>query len=351
MHVFVILKCGLKDSFSFLLQIIQNDVVDSVTVFRDTPGLQNSKVTYVQPTFKIGSLFKQGVRLLQILTRKKLCPKIIIGIYELPHGLLALLAGKFLNIPSVVSIIGNPSYSKLRRGIRMKVTMWILKHCDFITVTGSKSKKYLENKGIMPNKIFILPNTIDFAPFNPLNIEKEYDIISLGRISSEKHLEVFIKVIIAIMKEKPNVKAAIGGTGPQMGEIADIIRNEKLESTIDIKGYVPEEELELFFNKGKVFLLTSETEGFPRTIVQAAACGVPIVAANVGDISDIIEHDSNGFLVNDYYDIDDYADKVNRLLEDKVLSEKFSAELNIKVRKSFVTKNATIVWKEIFDKV
>ncbi len=313
--------------------------------------MPDKKTEYVLARFKNVTILKLINRLMQIVKRRHRKPNLIIGIYEIPHGLLAMLAGKILKVPSVVSIIGNPAYTKLRKGLRMKITMWILKNCGYVTITGTNSKKFLVEKGISPEKLFILPNTLDFTAFNSSGIDKEYDIVSLGRLSEEKHVEVIVKLISYLKKTIPNIKAAIGGDGPQIEMIIELVNALDLKENITIMGFVPEEKLAQFFNKGKVFVLTSETEGFPRTIIQAAACGIPVVASNVGDVADIIDHQLNGFLVEDFSNVEEYSQRVLQLLNEKDLYNKFSVNLNRKVRKQFVTENASIVWQEIITKI
>lgn len=352
MQIFLILKCANNDAFSFISQVINNPKIDKVTVFRDTESVINDKVDYITPVFRLGSPLKIVFRLVQILKKRNLKPKIIIGIYEIPHGLLAVLASKILKIPSVVSIIGNPAYIKLRHGFRMKITMSILRNASFITVTGSKSRQFLIDKAIPAEKIFILPNSLDFSFYNKSRVaEKRYDIISLGRISKEKHVEVIVKIVSFLKERIPNIKCAIAGSGPEFENIQSLARQLNLSDNIVFPGYIPIELHQNYFNSGRVFVLTSETEGFPRTIIQAAACEIPVVAANVGDMTDIIEHEQNGFLVNDYRNVEEYSDRIHQLLKDDALYNRFAENLNKKVRERFITENGSKIWDSIIKRV
>jgi glycosyltransferase involved in cell wall biosynthesis len=352
MNIILTLKCGYKDSFYFIQQIASIKTVEKVFVFRDEKSLDADKVQYIVSKNRRLRKINFIIRFFQMVLDTKYKPKIFIGIYEIPHGLLAMLAGKVRKIPSVVSITGNPAYTKLRRGLRLKLTMWILKNCTYITVTGNNSRKYLIQQRIPGEKIFILPNTLDFTLFRKLGLNREYDIISLGRISEEKHIEIIVKIVAELKAKIPNIKAAIGGDGPQKEMIINLVKQLKLDKNIDVCGYItPNEDLTSFFNKGKVFLLTSETEGFPRTIIQAAACGLPVVASNVGDITDVIDHGINGFLVNGYSNVKEFSSRVFQLLNDNELYEQFSITLEKIVRQQFVTENASKVWQNIFDEI
>lgn len=351
MNVFLTLKCGHVDAFSFIRQVLSVDGVDRAVVFRDEKSLASDNVVYIVPGRTWPGPLRFIIRFIQLLSVRDYAPSVIVGIYEMPHGLLAMLSGRIRGIPSVVSVIGNPGYTRLRKGLRLMVTKWILKNTDAVTVTGTASRAHLIRQGIEAGKIFILPNTLDFTPFMSVPEGKVWDLISLGRISTEKHIEVFVRIVAELRKKRPGIRAAIGGVGPAWQEIGELVRQSGLEDSVDLCGFIPDGDLTAFFNKGRVFVLTSETEGFPRTIIQAAACGIPVVSSNVGDIADVIDHEQNGFLVSDYDNILEFSERINRLLEDVELSRRFSDELNKKVREKFNTGKAAQVWQRIFDKI
>lgn len=351
MIVFLTLRCGHNDSAFFIQPFIGQKQVEKVVVFRDSESIRLDKVKYVTNAFPLLGRLNFIIRLFCMLSGRHGKPDVIIGIYEIPHGLISVIAAKLLHKPGIVSIIGNPDYSKLRKGFRMKATMWILRNAHSITVTGNKSKASLVNKDIPPSKIFVLPNTMDFTGFNPSFVEKEYDIVSLGRISYEKRIDLLVKTVFELRKANPGIRAVIGGIGPESDNIKLLIRTLGLEENVRLTGFVPDEELPDFFNKGRVFVLTSETEGFPRTIIQAASCGIPVVASNVGDITDVIDHQVNGILIEQFDNIGEFALQIEFLLKNPSVSEEFAKKLNKKVREKFTANEAAKVWRSILDQI
>lgn len=351
MKVFVILKCGYHDAANFIKQIAKSVYVSDIMVFREESCGSIQKTRYVEGAKTVFRLFNVFFRLIQILKNYRFRPEVIIGIYEIPHGLLAVISGVILGRPSIVSVIGNPGYTKLRKGIRLKITILLLKYATYVTVTGTNSKKLLQKFGIDFTKIFVLPNTMSFEGFENLNIQKEYDIISLGRLSEEKRLDVLINVVERLKIIYPSIKAAIAGAGPERPKIEQLIKMKDLEENIDLVGFVKDIELVEFFNKGRVFVLTSETEGFPRTIVQAAACGTPVVSCVVGDISDILINEKNSLTIDRFDDLDSYVVSINRLLLDTNFANGIAQRLNADVRQKFSVEEAEKVWSEIFSKI
>lgn len=351
MIIFLTLKCGENDSAFFIQQFSKQKDIYQVIVFRDTKSNSLNKVTYVEKASGFLGPINFPLRIWQMWKLRKMNPELIAGIYEIPHGLIAVIFAAIIKKPSVVSIIGNPAYTKLRKGFRMKLTMWILKKASYVTVTGSSSKKFLITQGLPESKIWILPNTMDFSDFTrSTEKEKKYDIISLGRLSEEKRVDQIIRIIAELKKSYPNLKAAIGGTGPEKDKLLQLSNNLGLNDTIDFWGFVPDDKLPGFLESGKVFLLTSETEGFPRTIIQAASCGAAIVASKVGDMTDVIDHEKNGFLVDKWENKESFVKYTKTLLDNPNVVEQFVEKLDAKVRIQFDNEQAMKVWTDIINK-
>lgn len=351
-NVKISLNCKLDSSsaYNFIKPISDLETVSHISVFRDNKAMACDKVHYYTTYKNRSGFWGQITKLFKMIKVIKRDYKLCIGIYEIPHGMLAFLLGKLKRIPVVISIIGNPAYTKVRRGLRKKVTYFMLKRCHAVTVTGVNSKQYLSEEGIEDKRIKVLPNSIDLNRFKILkNIEKEYDVICVSRLSQEKKLDNFIKVIQLIKKKHPNIKAAIAGKGLEKDNLKVLIENMNLKTNISLLGYI--HDVEKLYNKGKVFLLTSQTEGLPRAVLESMACGVPCVASNVGDMEDIIKNNENGYLINNYKDINEYAIKIISLLENKELYEKYKKNAILNVGNLFSYKEAAYTWNKIINEL
>lgn len=346
------LNCKLDSAgaYGFIKPIADINYIEKIDVFRDNNALPCEKVKYHHAINRKNGIVSQVSKLIKMLFVVNKEHKLAIGIYEIPHGLLAYLVGKIKRVPVVISIIGNPAYKKLRKGFRKKITYFMYKRIMAITVTGSKSKQFLIKNGIDSNKIFILPNSIDVNMFRKNDqAKKEFDIISLGRLSTEKELGNLVEIVLKLKQIKPHIKAGIAGKGPEKENILATIKKLDLEENVFLLGYV--DNIVEFYNSGKVFVLTSRTEGLPRSVLEAMSCGVPCVASNVGDMEDIIDDEENGVIVDDYRDLEEYAGKILLLLEQKDKYTKISKAAQIEVKNSFSYEAATKVWKDITQKV
>ncbi|MAJ43835.1 MAG: hypothetical protein CMF96_03695 [Candidatus Marinimicrobia bacterium] len=346
------LNCKLDSvgAFGFIKPISDIKEIDRIDVFRDSEALKCKKVIY-HASFKnqnnfIGHISKLVKMFITLNKRYEL----FIGIYEIPHGLFAYIMGKIYGVPVVISIIGNPSYSKVRTRIREKITYFMYKRIQAITVTGSKSKQVVVNNGIPKNNVYVLPNSIDVERFTPNKlIKKEFDLISLGRLSPEKELKNLLRIVVSLKLKRPDIRVAIAGKGPELEKLKEYIFKNKLTDNINLLGFV--DNIVEFYNKGKIFVLTSSTEGLPRTVIEAMACGIPCVASKVGDLEDLIEDEVNGHLINDYKDLDRYAEKIDRLLSNESEYQLMSNKSIKEIRKNYSYSAATKVWNNIKDKI
>lgn len=345
------LNCKLDPAgaYGFIKPITDINFITEVDVFRDKKAIPCPKVKYHTPYFSHGGFLGQCSKLIKMLHMVKKDTQLAIGIYEIPHGILAFLIAKIRKIPIIICIIGNPSYTKLRRGLRKKVTYFMLKRADAITVTGKKSRQFLISDGIESSSIYILPNSIDTELLRLDKEKKVFDIISLGRLSPEKELRNLVKIVAELKKKHAGIKVGIAGKGPEKENLKKMVNDLMLQDNIELLGFV--DDIVKFYNSGRVFVLNSSTEGLPRTVIEAMACGVPSVASNVGDIEDVIIDGENGFLVKKYNDIDGYIKKISLLLFDENKYERFSKNSMQLSRKKYSHNSATKVWRKIIKEV
>ena len=342
------LTCKLYDGDAryFIDPILNIEELDLLTLYRDKDLEENTKLINVKNKQKLPKFLILIVRFLKMLSAISRT-SVIVGIYEIPHGLLALLCGAIGNKPVVISIIGNPKFAIRNQGIRGWVTRMMYKHANVITVTGSNAKVFLvEEKGVKEEKVVILPNSIPCKDFKKLDVDKQYDLITLGRLSHEKGLFTLLEIVKNLKYEFPTIKLGIAGKGPLLEELKKKVIELELENNIDLLGYV--DDLAMFLNSGKIFMTTSETEGLPRTVIQSMSCGTPAIASNVGDMSDLVIEGVTGYLVKDFSDIETFSNKIKILLLNEKKRLLFSSRSIQFAKDEYDHVCATKTWKSIF---
>ena len=150
------------------------------------------------------------------------------------------------------------------------------------------------------NKIHIAHE--HFLDFDKLTIKKKIDerenlIGYVGRLSEEKGVLNFVKAIPEILKERDDLKFLIGGDGQLRDEIEKCLEAENLDNKAKLSGWIPHDKLPDCLNELKLVVLPSYTEGLPNIMLEAMACGTPVLATPVGAILDVIKDGETGFIM------------------------------------------------------
>ncbi|WP_373838609.1 glycosyltransferase family 4 protein [Methanospirillum sp.] len=171
----------------------------------------------------------------------------------------------------------------------------------------------------------------------------------IGRMSSEKGIQHFVQSLPAIFKRREDLKAFIGGDGQLKDSIETFIKEAGLTNRIDFSGWIPHDNLPHYLIQLRLLVLPSYTEGLPNIMLEAMACGTPVLATPVGAVPDIIRDGKTGFIMEN--NTPDCIEKnVMRALNSPNLKE--IAQMGQKfVEEEFRFEKVVKKWKEIiFDR-
>lgn len=182
------------------------------------------------------------------------------------------------------------------------------------------SKKYYKRN----EDIFYLANAVDERIFFPrsdceLRPSITFGVITVGTIWKPKKIDRVIEIArIFSIKERSDIVGDGDGDGDQMDEIVDLAKNFGLiNRTVFFHGR--SDEIASLLRKSDVLFLTPDNEETPNVILEAMACGLPVIASNVGEVSRIINEGKSGFCVPPE-DIMTMAERIEFLAENKKLS-------------------------------
>ncbi|HQX18021.1 MAG TPA: glycosyltransferase family 4 protein, partial [Anaerolineales bacterium] len=269
-------------------------------------------------------------------------------------GFIATLAGRYLNIPSVVSIRGNDVDRAAFDPARFSHTMFALQHANVVTANAKESIR--KAKAFYDREIVLIPNGVDAEHFKPMK-KNEVLAESLGLqrnviLSEAKNLRhvapdssVALKghpqsdmlpVIgfIGELREKKGLKPLLSAYAQAnarrpstllvVGEIRhgedsqtfEEMRASIPESNIIVTGYVSPNDLPAYYSLIDIFAHPSLHDGMPNAVLEAMACEKAVIATPAGGTKDIIEDGKNGMLVN-VNDANVLAEKILELLDDR----------------------------------
>ena len=140
---------------------------------------------------------------------------------------------------------------------------------------------------------------INFNEFKQKIGDRKNLIGYVGRLDGEKGIMNLVGAMPAIVSHDPDVELLIIGDGNLKESVRDFIVENHLEHFVKLAGWVRHDELPAYLNSMKLLVIPSYTEGLPNTMLEAMACGTPVLANRVGSIPDFITDGQNGFIMKD----------------------------------------------------
>ena len=214
----------------------------------------------------------------------------------------------------------------------------------YVIVSSHVIARHMINDFKVPReRIRLIPRGVDLDRFKYREPDqsadkKEFTIAIIGRITPIKGHVYFIRALSKVVRLMPNIKVMIIGDAPQdkpkyRQELELLVRRLSLSRYVNFLGQRQDVPQQL----SKIDLLVVASigeEAFGRTIVEAQASGVPVVATKVGGIVDIIKDPENGILVSPR-DWNGLSDAIIKVLKDKTLRHRLSAAGRVNVEKNF----------------
>lgn len=233
-------------------------------------------------------------------------------VYGLMHHVHQEVFRKSLSLPLAM----------LARFLERKMMPYVYKDTRFIAVSES-TRDEMVKLGLGRAGIEIVHSGIDARVFRPGKKAKQPIVLYLGRLKYYKSLHVFILSASRIIEKYPDVQFVIAGDGEEREKLSQLTKQLNLESNITFLGKVSQEEKRDLMQKAWVFVNPSFMEGWGITVLEANACGTPVVASDVPGLRDSVRNPHVGYLV-DYADVNGFSKKIMRIITHTDLREKMS---------------------------
>jgi glycosyltransferase involved in cell wall biosynthesis len=173
-------------------------------------------------------------------------------------------------------------------------------------------------------------------------------LVFLGNLTVQKRPDRFVAILKRVKQSYPDVKAWIVGDGILMKDIKELVIDEELADTVTFWGF--QDNVGKFLSAADVLLLTSDTEGLPGVVLEAAYFRVPSVSSDVGGIKECINDGESGYIVSKE-NIDEFAAKVIRLLANDEHREEIGRAAFQKVIGSFTIGRITEKYVNFFSEI
>ncbi len=256
------------------------------------------------PLHSMWRMLRIGV---SILRRKKIT--LIQAQDPLGTGLVAVLLGKIFRLPVNICSYGPNAYdphwvaSHWKHRLLAPLSRWIMRQSRGIQVDGQLTANRLINAGYGPDKVAVKPVVpanldrflqIDRAPRNPTQPVR---LLYVGRFAAQKNLGMLIAVAKLLRARGCTFEMSLVGDGPELASLKSAIERDGLEPLVKFRGQMPRDQIAGAFADADIFVLTSDYEGYPRVLMEAAAAALPAVTTAVSGADDAIADGVSGHIV------------------------------------------------------
>jgi len=239
-------------------------------------------------------------------------------------GFVATYAGKYLNIPSVVSIRGNDIERSQFDPSKFSHVMYTLQNASAITTNATELAR--KAKAFVDREILLIPNGIDTECFKPmeknenlaetLGISISHVIGFVGELRKKKGLKTILSAYAQVNTKRPATLLIVGEV--RQGDDKKLLEeflSSNPDSKIIVTGRIPHHDLPSYYSLMDMFVHPSLRDGMPNAVLEAMACEKAVIATAVGGTKDILEDGKNGAIVN-VNDANMLAQKITELLDD-----------------------------------
>jgi len=244
-------------------------------------------------------------------------------------GFVAVYAGKYLNIPSVVSIRGNDIERAAFDPSKFSHVMYTLQNAGAVTTNAKELA--MKAKAFINREIHLIPNGVETERFKFMPRNEEL-AAALGLAGKKNEKRTAIVGFVGELREKKGLKTLLSactqvnnqcpGSLLIVGEVRqgedkqtlDEFRLSNPDTHVVVTGQIPYNDLPSYYSLIDVFVHPSLREGMPNAILEAMACEKAVIATPVGGVKDILEDGKNGIIVN-VNNADMLAGKILELLD------------------------------------
>ena len=224
-------------------------------------------------------------------------------------SLTAAKLAKLCNRPFVLTqhntfIDYNNFFDHVERLNDLTVGKQNLNSADKIIAISSATKDYVLRLGAKPSKVKVVYNGVDLARFRPIAGKREelrkkrgiaqnaIVILTVRRLVYKNGVDTLIDAVNIAVKKNPRIVFLVVGKGPDMESVKLQIAKLGIEANFRLAGFVSDEDLPSYYNAADLFVLPSKSgEGLPLVALEAMACGLPVIATDVGGIREILMED------------------------------------------------------------
>ena len=220
-----------------------------------------------------------------------------------PDGVAAVMLGRELGVPVCVSARGSditlmPDYRLPRRWI-----LWAAHAADALVTVCAALRDRLVELGVDSRRITVLRNGVDLDRFKPVSAEPVRSrlgldgrvLLSVGNLIELKGHHLIIEALCAL----PDTSLVIVGDGPERAPLERLAARLGVQERVHFVGLVAQVDLRDYYSAADALVLASSREGWANVLLEAMACGTPVVATRVWGTPEVVASPAAGVLIDE----------------------------------------------------
>jgi teichuronic acid biosynthesis glycosyltransferase TuaC len=230
-------------------------------------------------------------------------PAILDAHFLFPDGVAAVILGKRLGLPVVMSARGSDVNVKCLKPMMRKWVRWAARNSSAIIAVSRALATRISELNIHPPILEVIPNGVDLEKFQPRDKQQSRSryrisgkvIASVGHLIDDKGHHLLVEALAKLA----DVQLLIVGEGPRRTQLQHLARKLGVADRVHFTGLVAHDDMPYLYSAADMLVLASTREGMPNVILESMACGTRVVATDVGGIGEVLRSDEAGVLLAD----------------------------------------------------
>jgi glycosyltransferase involved in cell wall biosynthesis len=247
---------------------------------------------------------------------KNYSPKLI-HLHSINYFLTAALLKNIYKIPLFINFSGSDFY----RLKKLKILPIVVKTADKVFNVSKKIHSDLIRNYSNNKKFFYTSNGINTNIFKNLNFKRKKQFVAVGNLRWQKNYSKILNAFAIFSKKRLDYKLLIIGEGDEKEKLKLEIKKLKLDKKVILCGYIGHKQIAKIVSESCIYLMSSVSEGLPKSLMESIACGTPVITTNAGDCG-LVAKDC-GIVLSVKCKNETFADSIYKMISNKALWKKY----------------------------
>lgn len=258
---------------------------------RYRPFFYTPKVAY--PFFSVFMLYSLLFTSLGWIRRQR--PDALFASWAYPEGVATAMLAKFLGCPFFIKVHGSDVNDFAKDKWRAKQIVWAAKRAAKVFVVSNALRQKLITMGVPEDNISLVYNGVDQDVFylDKGDEKPSNQLLYVGNLKANKGVMELVKSYCQLIQSEPDAELVIAGQGAMEATMREYLQQHSASGKVRFLGSISHQQVADEIRASRFVVLPSYAEGVPNILLEAMACGKPVVATNVGGIPEIVSEQTS----------------------------------------------------------